>query len=199
MVDKEGNIKAVIPITHHGFGMEEEVIRVMKLSPKWTPARQNGKIVNAYKMQAVTFLMRENELSKVQNKKSIIKDYGNPANWDYQDTAFMNWRRNAINEIIAIARVEGKAAYFYKGRTYVFGRIINSDSTVASFTEQNGTDHVFLLNDELINSVDELNTLIKRSDVKRFGFMKQEEALNRFNRKDAVVFIETYDEVITRN
>lgn len=34
-----------------------EVIRVMKLSPKWTPAFQNGKAVKSRKRQAITFLV----------------------------------------------------------------------------------------------------------------------------------------------
>ena len=122
-----------------------------------------------------------------------------PSAMNFNDPEFKRKWREMISEIKAIAWKEGKAAYVYKGRTYVFGRIINPDPTVASFTEQNGTDHVFLLDGELIKSVDELNKLIKRSDVKKFGFIDREEALNRFNRKDAIVFIETTSEIITKN
>jgi hypothetical protein len=57
IVDRSGNISNMKPITDHGFGMEQECIRVMKLSPDWEPARQNGHIVTAYKKQPFTFVI----------------------------------------------------------------------------------------------------------------------------------------------
>ena len=55
VVDKEGNISDVRPMTNHGYGMEEEAIRVIKKGPKWTPAIQNGRSVKAYRKQPITF------------------------------------------------------------------------------------------------------------------------------------------------
>lgn len=55
VVDKEGNISDVKPLTNHGFGIEEEVMRVIKSGPKWEPAIQNEKTVKAYRKQPVTF------------------------------------------------------------------------------------------------------------------------------------------------
>ena len=37
--------------------MEQECIRVMKLSPNWIPARQNGQVVKAYRKQPFTFVI----------------------------------------------------------------------------------------------------------------------------------------------
>jgi hypothetical protein len=37
--------------------MEEEVVRILKKSPKWSPAIQNGKPVKAYRRQPVTFMI----------------------------------------------------------------------------------------------------------------------------------------------
>jgi hypothetical protein len=37
--------------------MEEEVIRVIERSGKWTPALQNGKPLKAYRKQPITFLL----------------------------------------------------------------------------------------------------------------------------------------------
>ena len=67
IVDKEGNISDIKPTTKLGFGMEQECIRVMKLSPKWIPARQNGQIVKAYRKQPFTFVVVEdvNEVEEV--------------------------------------------------------------------------------------------------------------------------------------
>ncbi|MBL7721470.1 MAG: energy transducer TonB [Chitinophagaceae bacterium] len=55
VVDKEGNISDVRPMTNHGYGMEEEAMRVIKKGPKWTPAVQNGRSVKAYRKQPITF------------------------------------------------------------------------------------------------------------------------------------------------
>lgn len=55
VVDKEGNISDVRAMTNHGYGMEEEAIRVIKKGPKWTPAVQNGRQVKAYRKQPITF------------------------------------------------------------------------------------------------------------------------------------------------
>jgi len=57
VVDKEGNISDVRPLTSHGFGMEEEAMRVIKKGPKWTPAVQNGRNVKAYRKQPITFVV----------------------------------------------------------------------------------------------------------------------------------------------
>jgi periplasmic protein TonB len=59
IVDKQGNISDVKALTDHGFGMEEEAIRAIKRGPKWVPAIQNGRNVNAYKKQPITFVVAE--------------------------------------------------------------------------------------------------------------------------------------------
>jgi protein TonB len=55
VVDKEGNISDVKAITNHGYGMEQEAVRVIQKGPKWTPAVQNGRQVKAYRKQPITF------------------------------------------------------------------------------------------------------------------------------------------------
>lgn len=55
VVDKEGNISDVRALTNHGYGMEEEAMRVIKKGPKWSPAIQNGRQVKAYRKQPITF------------------------------------------------------------------------------------------------------------------------------------------------
>ena len=56
-VDKEGVTSGIQAETKFGYGMEEELIRVIKKSPKWMPATYLGKHVNAYRRQPVTFLV----------------------------------------------------------------------------------------------------------------------------------------------
>lgn len=59
IVSKEGVISDVTAETKHGFGMEEEAVKIIKRGPKWTPALQNGQNVNAYRRQPVTFLIED--------------------------------------------------------------------------------------------------------------------------------------------
>jgi periplasmic protein TonB len=57
IVDKEGNISDVLSLTSHGYGMEEEAIRVISKGPNWEPAIQNGHKVKAYRKQLITFVV----------------------------------------------------------------------------------------------------------------------------------------------
>ena len=60
VVDKEGRISDIKPLTKNGFGMEEEVIRILRRSPKWIPALQFGRNVKAYRKQPITFMVSKN-------------------------------------------------------------------------------------------------------------------------------------------
>ena len=55
VVDREGNVSDIKALTNHGFGLEEEAIRVLKKATKWEPAIQNGIKVKAYRRQVITF------------------------------------------------------------------------------------------------------------------------------------------------
>lgn len=60
VVDKEGRVTDIKPLTKFGFGMEEEVISLLKKSPPWVPAFQFGRNVKAYRKQPVTFVVSRN-------------------------------------------------------------------------------------------------------------------------------------------
>ncbi len=55
IVDRNGKISDVRALTAHGYGMEQEVVRVIKKGPEWKPAVQSGRVVRAYRKQPVTF------------------------------------------------------------------------------------------------------------------------------------------------
>lgn len=59
VVDTDGSISDVKSLTHVGYGLEEEAIRVIKQSGKWKPAIMDGRPVKAYKKQPVTFKVTE--------------------------------------------------------------------------------------------------------------------------------------------
>jgi periplasmic protein TonB len=55
VVDKEGNVSDITPLTNQGYGMEDEAVRVLKKAAKWESAIQNGLKVKAYKKQVIVF------------------------------------------------------------------------------------------------------------------------------------------------
>jgi len=59
IVEKDGSVSDVRALTNHGFGMEEEAIRIIKKGPDWVPAIQNGRQVKAYRKQPITFEIAE--------------------------------------------------------------------------------------------------------------------------------------------
>ncbi len=58
IVNKDGTLD-VEPLTNFGYGMEEEVVRAINMSPLWVPAEQDGKKVRAYRKQPITFSVPE--------------------------------------------------------------------------------------------------------------------------------------------
>ncbi len=59
VVDMQGNISDITPITNFGFGMEQEAIRVLKKAKGWKPGIQNGHEVKSYHRQPITFIVEE--------------------------------------------------------------------------------------------------------------------------------------------
>lgn len=57
IVDIDGRLIEFKPLTHFGYGMEEEVIRMLKTSSRWVPAVQFGRKVKAYRKQPVIFMV----------------------------------------------------------------------------------------------------------------------------------------------
>lgn len=57
VVDTDGNISEITPLTAHGFGLEEEAVRVIRKAKKWEPAFLNGVHVKAYKKQVIVFVV----------------------------------------------------------------------------------------------------------------------------------------------
>lgn len=69
IVHADGSISDVRTLTNLGFGMEEALIDAIKKSPKWVPAIQNGRKVDAYKKLSWTFVVEKFE---VPNKSNIF-------------------------------------------------------------------------------------------------------------------------------
>lgn len=56
-INENGEISGIRPETKFGYGMEEEVIKLLRKSPKWKPAIWLNKKVVAYRRQPITFIV----------------------------------------------------------------------------------------------------------------------------------------------
>ncbi len=57
LVNTDGSISEVTPLTNYGHGIEDEVVKVFKGSPKWVPGRQFGRLVRTYHTQPISFVI----------------------------------------------------------------------------------------------------------------------------------------------
>jgi periplasmic protein TonB len=59
VVSKDGSLSDITCESDPGYGICEEAKRVIKKTKNWTPAIQNGRNVNAYRRQPITFAVEE--------------------------------------------------------------------------------------------------------------------------------------------
>ena len=59
IVSKDGSVSNVEALTMKGSKLAEIAVNAIRKGPKWTPAQQNGRHVNAYREQPVTFTIQD--------------------------------------------------------------------------------------------------------------------------------------------
>ncbi len=59
IVSKDGTVSDVVALTMKGSKLAEVAENAIRRGPKWTPAQQNGRHVNAYREQPVTFTIQD--------------------------------------------------------------------------------------------------------------------------------------------
>jgi antitoxin component YwqK of YwqJK toxin-antitoxin module len=57
VVDKDGSITEIEPLTSYGHGIEEGVVKIFNKAPSWIPGRLYGKYVKSYHTQPVSFVI----------------------------------------------------------------------------------------------------------------------------------------------
>ena len=107
-VDKDGTLSNVKAVTRFGFGMEDEIMRVIERSGKWVPALQNGTPVKAYRRQPITFIVNSDAF-----KISTAQPYTLFANRDNELTVTA---KKIKPEDIAILVAGGKATPMGEGK-----------------------------------------------------------------------------------
>ena len=78
IVDKDGAVRNIKALTSHGYGMEEEAVRLLKNSPEWEPAKQNGKAVAMYRIQPVSFVVMDENQKSGELKEVTVTGYARP-------------------------------------------------------------------------------------------------------------------------
>jgi beta-lactamase regulating signal transducer with metallopeptidase domain len=93
VVDAEGNLSDIKATTEHGYGMEAEVIRIIKAGPKWVPATVDGKAVSAYRKQPVTFVITDEPDTETESpvlEEVVVNGYGKTKPLTETDIAKLN-------------------------------------------------------------------------------------------------------------
>jgi hypothetical protein len=70
IIDKEGNLSKFEAMNYKGSKTAQHCIDIIKNGPKWLPAVQNGRKVNAYYKQPVTFVIADEKLT---SKNKLIQ------------------------------------------------------------------------------------------------------------------------------
>ena len=78
IVEMDGSITDLKTLTKHGYGMEDEVVKLLRQSPKWVPATQNGRKVRAYKKQPITFVISEDDEQTSNTTIQTTKQFDSP-------------------------------------------------------------------------------------------------------------------------
>lgn len=72
IVDKDGVVSEITPLTKMGYGMENEVVRIMKKAGNWQPATQNGRPVKAYRKQPITFIVEDDGVNITTKEPYVL-------------------------------------------------------------------------------------------------------------------------------
>ena len=91
IVNKDGSVSDIKPLTRLGYGMEDEVVRIIGKSGNWIPAMQNGKPVKAYRKQPVTFMTIEDGFNILSKTPYVLyTDTGNELTIELDDVKTEN-------------------------------------------------------------------------------------------------------------
>ena len=58
IIDKDGSLSDIKVVRGIGAGCDEEVVRIVQMSPKWNPGKQRGRPVRVRMMLPITFKLQ---------------------------------------------------------------------------------------------------------------------------------------------
>jgi len=95
LVKKDGSITDFKTLNDPGYGLAQKVLEIMPSSPKWSPGLQNGKKVNSYHTQPITFVISDGDDSKKQKAK--------PSN-TYPNAEVSELKSREIHDLIQVSK-----------------------------------------------------------------------------------------------
>lgn len=95
IVKTDGSLTDFKALNDPGYELAQNVLKIMPSSPKWNPAYQNGKKVNSYHTQPITFVISETNDSKEQKT--------NPAN-TYPNAEASELKSREIHDLILVSK-----------------------------------------------------------------------------------------------
>ncbi|HMR84146.1 MAG TPA: energy transducer TonB, partial [Niabella sp.] len=138
-INEDGKVSDIQPLTNEGYGMEDEVIRILRKSPDWRPALNNkegeAKEVKSYRIQPINFqVVREVKKENAQmepvaavnkrepeifTKTEIEAQY--PGNW-------RNYLEKNLNGLVPVDNGAKQGTY-----TTVVQFIVDKDGNTSDF------------------------------------------------------------------
>ena len=58
LVEKNGDVTDIQALNDPGYGLKNFAVKIVETGPKWDPGIQNGRIVRAYHIQPITFVIQ---------------------------------------------------------------------------------------------------------------------------------------------
>ena len=77
VIDKDGTVTDVKPVKCLGAGCESEAVRVVSMSPKWSPGIQKGRPVRVHYTMPITFSLESENGDRVNPDKTLMKNLRN--------------------------------------------------------------------------------------------------------------------------
>ncbi|RZJ76186.1 MAG: hypothetical protein EOO45_03240 [Flavobacterium sp.] len=150
VVDTDGGVDNVMVVKDPGFGLGEEAVRVVKLSPKWNPALKDGKPVRSAMVFPIRIKIEPNsEAGAADDLVDGIKPEFPGGPRKFYELVVSKIRPNKISENSAVRVV----AYF----------IVEKDGSMSNIRIEGDPDHDVAR--EIIRSLKKISTKWKPGTV----------------------------------
>ena len=106
IVEKDGSINDIEITNDPGYGTAQELIRVLKNSPKWDPAKKNGRSVKCIRALNIPFFVNEkwddSDFIKAVANDSAFKDVEIQAEFPGGTDGWEKYLRKNLNSFVAL-------------------------------------------------------------------------------------------------
>jgi len=100
IVETDGTLTNFKVVRSVGSGTDEEAVRVLAMSPKWSPGLQNGHKVRVAYAVPINFTLSADEPGKENKKGAVDEDNGKNSNIVINQNAVPDTGKNSINNYL---------------------------------------------------------------------------------------------------